>query len=159
LRNLVRSAALTVVAAAVVIGGTATAASAAVTPATTLETQVVAQTNAARAKAGCKALTVSPALTKAARGHSSDQAKYGYFSHTGRNGSTFTQRVKAAGYAPAVGENIAWGYADTKGVMTGWMNSPGHRKNILNCKAAKIGVGVARDAKGTVYWTQEFGGK
>jgi uncharacterized protein YkwD len=159
LRNLVRSAALTAVTAALVIGGTATTAHAAVTPATTLETQVVAHTNTERAKHGCKALIVSPGLTKAARGHSSDMAKYNYFSHTGRNGSTFTARVKAAGYAPAVGENIAWGYTGTTGVMTGWMNSPGHRKNILNCKAAKIGVGVARDAKGTIYWTQEFGGK
>ncbi len=140
------------------IGGTATTATAAVTPATTLESQVVAATNTARTKAGCKKLTTSPALTKAARGHSSDQAKHRYFSHTGRNGSTFTARVKAAGYAPAVGENIAWGYADTTGVMTGWMNSPGHRKNILNCKATKIGVGVARDTNGTIYWTQEFGG-
>ncbi|MDR7280446.1 CAP domain-containing protein [Catenuloplanes atrovinosus] len=158
MRNLVRSAVLTAVTAAVTISGTATAATAAVTPATTLETQVVAATNTERAKHGCKKLTISPALTKAARGHSSDQAKHGYFSHTGRNGSTFTQRVKSAGYAPAVGENIAWGYADTTGVMTAWMNSPGHRKNILNCKAIKIGVGVARDAKGTIYWTQEFGG-
>ncbi|MDP9798086.1 uncharacterized protein YkwD [Catenuloplanes nepalensis] len=158
MRNLLRSATLTAVTAALVIGGTATTATAAVTPATTLETQVIAQTNTERAKAGCKKLTVSPALTTAARGHSSDQAKHGYFSHTGRNGSTFTARVKTAGYAPAVGENIAWGYSDTTGVMTGWMNSPGHRKNILNCKAVKIGVGVARDTKGTIYWTQEFGG-
>ncbi|MFI5842742.1 CAP domain-containing protein [Catenuloplanes sp. NPDC051500] len=157
MRNLVRSAALTAVAAVIVIGGTATAATAAVTPATTLETQVVAQTNVERVKAGCTALTVAPALTEAARAHSTDMATFGYFSHTGRSGSTFTQRVAAAGYAKAVGENIAWGYADAAGVMTGWMNSPGHRANILTCKATTIGVGVARDAQGTLYWTQEFG--
>ena len=158
MRNLVRSAALTAVAAAVVIGGTATAASAAVTPATTLESQVVTQTNIERAKAGCAAVTVSATLTTAARNHSSDMAAGNYFSHTGRNGSTFVARVKAAGFtAPAVGENIAWGYGDAAGVMTGWMNSPGHRANILNCKATTLGVGAARAANGTLYWTQEFG--
>ena len=158
MRNLVRTAALVLLAAGLTVGGTATAASADVTPTTTLETQVLTRTNAERAKAGCKALVANPALTAAARAHSGDMATYNYFSHTGRDGSTFTTRVKAAGYAPAVGENIAWGYGDAEGVMTGWMNSPGHRRNILNCKAVALGVGAARDAKGTLYWTQEFGG-
>jgi uncharacterized protein YkwD len=84
-------------------------------------------------------------------------ATYNYFSHTGRDGSTFTTRASRAGYNYAIGENIAWGYRTPDAVMTAWMNSSGHKANILNCKAKSIGVGLARKADGTPYWTQEFG--
>ena len=135
----------------------ATAASA-VVPTSSLEAQVVSLTNQARVKAGCKRLTVNVNLTKAAQGFSADMADKNFFSHTGADGANFVQRAKRAGFAKtAMGENIAWGYKDAQGVVKGWMNSPGHRKNLLNCKSTLIGVGAARNAKGVVYWTQEFG--
>ena len=83
--------------------------------------------------------------------------KRNYFSHTSPDGTTFVTRAKAAGYTSPIGENIAWGYRTPEAVMTAWMNSPGHRANILNCKAKAVGVGLARKADGTPYWTQVFG--
>ncbi|MDR7273967.1 CAP domain-containing protein [Catenuloplanes atrovinosus] len=161
MRKFVRQAALAVLAPAAALGMTlvAPAASAsAATATTTLESQVVSLTNEARVKAGCKKLTVNASLAKAARDFSADMAAKNYFSHTGADGSNFTQRAKRAGFAKtAMGENIAWGYKDAQGVVRGWLNSPGHRKNIMNCKSTLIGVGAARNAKGVLYWTQEFG--
>jgi uncharacterized protein YkwD len=82
-----------------------------------------------------------------------------YFSHTAPDGSTFVDRAVAAGYPrnEAGGENIAMGYRTAADVMDGWMDSEGHRANILNCDFAAIGVGLARDSGGTPYWTQVFG--
>jgi uncharacterized protein YkwD len=78
-------------------------------------------------------------------------------SHDGSNGSTPWDRSKAAGYDNAIGENVAMGYRDAASVMDGWMNSPGHRANILNCSAKAIGVGLAKASDGSPYWTQLFG--
>lgn len=161
MRRFASRVVLAVLAPAAALGMTlvapATSASAAV-PTTSLEAQVVSLTNEARVQAGCRKLIVDVKLTKAARGFSKDMADKGFFSHTGADGSNFVQRAKRAGFVrTAMGENIAWGYKDAQGVVKGWMNSPGHRKNILNCKSTLIGVGAARNAKGVVYWTQEFG--
>jgi uncharacterized protein YkwD len=82
-----------------------------------------------------------------------------FFSHTGSDGSDFVAREIGAGY-PASGpsaENIAWGYRTPQEVVTGWMNSPGHRANILNCSSVAVGVGMIRAADGSPYWTQDFG--
>ncbi|MDR7325607.1 CAP domain-containing protein [Catenuloplanes niger] len=161
MRRFASRVVLAVLAPAAALGMTlvapAASASAAVAT-TTLEAQVVALTNEARVKAGCTKLTVNAHLAKAAQAFSRDMADKNYFSHTGKDGSNFVQRAKRAGFTrTAMGENIAWGYRDAQGVVKGWMNSPGHRKNILNCKSTLIGVGAARNAKGVVYWTQEFG--
>lgn len=121
------------------------------------EARVVKLTNDARLKHGCVALRVDSRLTTAARAHSTDMARYNYFSHTGRNGSTFITRAKAAGYTSPSGENIAWGYRTADTVVTTWLNSAGHRANILNCGSKAVGVGLARKADGTPYWTQVFG--
>lgn len=161
MRNVVRRAALAVLAPAAALGMmlVAPAASAsAATATTTLESQVVSLTNEARAKGGCKKLAVNASLTKAAQAFSKDMATKNYFSHTGADGSNFVKRAKRAGFASvAMGENIAWGQKDAKAVVRAWLNSPGHRKNIMNCKSTLIGVGAARNAKGVLYWTQEFG--
>jgi uncharacterized protein YkwD len=135
----------------------ATTANAATTTDASLEARVVTLTNQERAKVGCVALKTDSRLTTAARTHSADMAKYNYFSHTGRDGSTFVDRAKRAGYNYAIGENIAWGYRTADEVMKAWMNSDVHKRNILNCSAKKIGVGLARKADGTPYWTQLFG--
>jgi uncharacterized protein YkwD len=123
------------------------------------EAEVVKLTNAERTAKGCKALRTDDRLTKAARAHSSDMVQQGFFSHTGSNGSNFVAREVAAGYprSGASAENIAWGYRTPQDVVTGWMNSPGHRANILNCGSVAVGVGLAFKGGSTPYWTQDFG--
>jgi uncharacterized protein YkwD len=157
--NIRRIGALVTMSAALVAGAflSSTPASAATTSAATLEAKVITLTNDARVKAGCGTLRTEAKLTNAARAHSTDMATRNYFSHTGLNGSTFVARSTAAGYTTPVGENIAWGYKTAESVMTGWMNSAGHKANILNCKAKAVGVGIAYKADGTPYWTQVFG--
>jgi uncharacterized protein YkwD len=122
------------------------------------EVEVVKLTNAERTKKGCPALRIDGRLTQAARAHSADMVRAGFFDHTGSNGSNFVAREVAAGYPKkgASAENIAWGYRTPKEVVTGWMNSSGHRANILNCSSIAVGVGVVY--KGSApYWTQDFG--
>jgi uncharacterized protein YkwD len=120
------------------------------------EGTVVSLTNEERAKAGCAALKVDDRLTTAARRHSADMAANNYFSHTSLNRDTFADRIKAAGYPQPGAENIAKGYPTAAAVMQGWMNSSGHRANILNCRLKAIGVGMA-DGPGGPLWTQDFG--
>ncbi|AKJ09830.1 lipoprotein [Streptomyces incarnatus] len=117
--------------------------------------RVVQLVNAERAKAGCHPLTVNPELAKAAQAHSADMAAHQNMSHTGSDGSSPGDRITRAGYSwSAYGENVAYGYATPEQVMNGWMNSPGHRANILNCSYKEIGVGLAQPGS---YWTQDFG--
>jgi uncharacterized protein YkwD len=131
----------------------------AVVDAVAFETEVVKLTNARRAANGCSALRIDERLVAAARVHSTDMVRSGFFSHTGSNGSNFVAREVAAGYPRkgAAAENIAWGYRTPKDVVNGWMNSPGHRKNILNCASVAVGVGIAVKPGGAIYWTQDFG--
>jgi uncharacterized protein YkwD len=119
--------------------------------------EVVRLVNVERGKAGCGAVHADARLDAAALGHSRDMAARNYFSHDTPDGVSPWDRAKAAGYAQPTGENIAMGYRDAAAVVTGWMNSAGHRANILNCNSKAIGNGVARKADGTAYWTQMFG--
>jgi uncharacterized protein YkwD len=123
------------------------------------EAEVVKLTNDQRVARGCPALRTDSRLTQAARAHSADMVTESFFSHTGSNGSSFVARETAAGYPQrgASAENIAWGYRTPKEVVTGWMNSPGHRANILNCGSIAVGVGVTYNKSGAPYWTQDFG--
>jgi uncharacterized protein YkwD len=116
--------------------------------------RVVQLVNAERAKAGCRAVTVDQRLVNSAQEHSTDMAVHDYFSHVSLDGRTFDQRILAAGYPNPAAENIAKGYRGADEVMRGWMNSPGHRANMLNCGITTIGVGL--DTRGW-YWTQNFG--
>ncbi|MDI6100314.1 CAP domain-containing protein [Actinoplanes sp. NEAU-A12] len=122
-----------------------------------LQTEVNRLTNIERTKHGCPAVTVNAQLTQAARGHSGWMAQTGTFSHTGSGGSTFTTRAQAAGYASASGENVAFGYRDAAQLVNGWMGSPGHRANIVNCRSTTVGVGAVYAVDGTAYYTQIFG--
>jgi uncharacterized protein YkwD len=121
------------------------------------EDEVLTLTNRERADAGCGALRVDARLHAAARDHSEDQAAHNTMSHTGSDGSTPWERAERAGYTEAMAENVAMGYRTAADVMNGWMNSAGHRANILNCEARAIGVGLAYSSNGTPYWTQLFG--
>jgi len=135
----------------------ASPAAAAVTGTAKLEGDIVYLTNKQRALYGCKPVRAEVRLTKAARGHSAYMARSASFSHAGSGGSSFSTRITAAGYPRPLSENIAYGYRTGLDVVKAWMASPGHRANILNCKAATVGVGAVLAANGTAYYTQEFG--
>jgi uncharacterized protein YkwD len=124
------------------------------TPAPTQQDEVFTLVNHARAQAGCAALKDDPRLTQAAQAHSDDMSAKHYFDHTTPSGVTFDAREKAAGYPTPGGENIAQGQTSAQQVMTDWMDSAGHRANILNCDFTAIGIGL--DTNGW-YWTQDFG--
>lgn len=116
--------------------------------------RVVQLVNQARAQEGCGALSVDDRLAAAAKGHSDDMAARGYFSHTSQDGRSAGDRMSAAGYPSPGGENIAQGQRGAEEVHEAWMNSDGHRANILNCGYATIGVGLHADSW---TWTQNFG--
>jgi len=117
--------------------------------------RVVALVNSERSKVGCAALAVNAKLTKAAQSHSADMAANQTMSHSGSDGSSPGTRITRAGYTwSTYGENVAYGYATPESVMAGWMSSPGHKANILNCAFKEIGVGHAQPGD---YWTQDFG--
>ena len=119
--------------------------------------QVLSITNSERAQHGCSALTINTKLARAAQGHSADMATRHFFDHTNPDGKGPGERIAAAGYPRAAwGENIAYGQQTPAAVMNSWMNSPGHRANILNCGFHAIGIGVAFRS-GVPYWTQDFG--
>ncbi|MGP3923450.1 CAP domain-containing protein [Streptomyces sp. 8N616] len=111
--------------------------------------------NNERRKAGCAPVTVNEKLAKAAQDHSQDMADSRNMSHTGSDGSSPGDRITRAGYNwSTYGENVAYGYTTPESVMEGWMSSPGHKRNILNCSFKEIGVGLAQPGH---YWTQDFG--
>ncbi|MGV9211738.1 CAP domain-containing protein [Micromonospora sp. RB23] len=117
--------------------------------------EVVDLVNAERAKAGCKALSIDDKLMTAAQRHSQDQADHSKMSHTGSDGSDTGVRLDRVGYAwRTYGENVAWNQKTPAAVMDAWMNSSGHRANILNCAFTEIGVGIA--SSNGPYWTQVF---
>ncbi|GLY76645.1 CAP domain-containing protein [Actinoallomurus iriomotensis] len=122
----------------------------------TAENLAVQLTNQQRAKHGCSALRVNVDLRTAARAHSRDMRVRHYFEHNSPDGKTPWDRIKAAGYSQPGAENIAMGYATAQAVVTGWMNSPGHRANILNCSLKAVGIGVEYGSGGP-WWTQDFG--
>ncbi|WP_416985777.1 CAP domain-containing protein [Streptomyces sp. T028] len=116
---------------------------------------MLALVNAERAKAGCSPLTENAKLAKAAQDHSQDMADHKNMSHTGSDGSSMTDRLSRVGYEfRSAGENVAAGYNSPESVMDGWMNSSGHKANILNCGFKEIGIGLAQPG---YYWTQDFG--
>lgn len=113
-------------------------------------------TNDARRSAGLGELICDEGLTRAAYLHSNDMCTQGYFSHTSRDGRSFTDRIRAQGVSYGyAGENIAWGQASASEVHQTWMNSRGHRANILGSGYRRIGVGY-EPCGGRPYWTQDF---
>ncbi|WP_420489863.1 CAP domain-containing protein [Neobacillus drentensis] len=121
------------------------------------EQKVVDLTNQERAKNGLSALKVDLSLSKMARDKSQDMSTNHYFSHTSPTyGSPFEMMKKYGITYRYAGENIAMGQRTPEEVVTAWMNSEGHRKNILSPNFTSIGVGYVADGD---YWTQEFIGK
>ncbi|MFZ7120741.1 MAG: SafA/ExsA family spore coat assembly protein [Eubacteriaceae bacterium] len=122
-----------------------------------IEKQVIELTNQQRVKNGLKPLEYNWELCRIARYKSQDMVDKNYFSHTSPTyGSPFNM-IKAFGLIyRSAGENIAKGQKSAQQVVTSWMNSSGHRANILNSGYTQIGVGYAVDSNGTPYWTQMF---
>ncbi len=122
-----------------------------------IEHQVIQLVNQERAKNGLKALRPNWELSRVARHKSQDMRDKHYFSHTSPTyGSPFDMmKAYRIGYSYA-GENIAMGQTTAWQVMQGWMNSTGHRQNILNPNFTEIGVGYAEGGTGKYYWTQMF---
>ena len=111
--------------------------------------------NEERAKAGLQPLTLKEDITNAAQVRAVETEKS--FSHTRPDGRHFATALTEAGVSyRGAGENIAWGQKTPEQVMEGWMNSAGHRANILNEKYTSIGIGYYSSANGTNYWTQLF---
>ena len=124
------------------------------------ESQVIELVNNERVANDLPPLVYNEELTNAARLHSQDMGDNNYFSHTSQDGTAFNQRIVNAGYDyNNCGENIAAGYPTPEDVVNGWMNSPGHRANILSPEYCDIGVGYAVVAGSDYfhYWTQDFG--
>lgn len=126
--------------------------------------QVVQLTNNFRVQHGLQPLSYNLKLASSAQAHSQSMALQDFFSHTSKDGLSPFDRIRAAGYQySAAAENIAAGYTTAEQVVQGWINSPGHRTNMLNPNLKEIGVGyyyLASDT-GNVnyyhYWTQSFG--
>ncbi|MEV2247798.1 CAP domain-containing protein [Streptomyces sp. NPDC049970] len=123
---------------------------------TSAQAAVLALVNQERSKVGCSPVTTSASLTALAQDFSEDMAARDFFGHTDPDGATPWDRAAAAGVEGLGGENIARGQADAQAVMDAWMNSDGHRANILNCDYRTLGVGVHLGAGGP-WWTQDFG--
>jgi uncharacterized protein YkwD len=104
-----------------------------------IERAIVEQTNAQRARYGLPALEVDENLVESARKHATWMARYRSLQHS-----------------HGVAENIAMGYSTAEAALRGWMNSSGHRANILNRGYRRIGVAAYQSAGGTIYWCQQF---
>ncbi|VIF64262.1 sporulation protein [Clostridioides difficile] len=121
--------------------------------------EVVDLVNIERSKAGLNPLTLDSSISNVATKKSQDMIDNNYFSHNSPTyGSPFDMLKKFGISYKTAGENIAMGQKTPKEVVNAWMNSEGHRKNIMNPNFSKIGVGVAQKSGGSIYWTQIFVG-
>lgn len=121
------------------------------------QSQVVSLVNQERAKQGLSPLKINAKLSDVATKKAEDMRDKGYFSHTSPTyGSPFDMMKQFGIRYSSAGENIAKGQKTPEAVMNGWMNSQGHRDNILNSSYTEIGVGYVTDGSGNTYWVQMF---
>ena len=131
--------------------GQALASNACVTPAevNAMASEIAAGVNANRRAQGRHALEYNPQLGRAAMKHACDMAVNGFFGHQGSDGSNSQARVRQAGYRDClVAENLAWGYPRSEQIISGWMNSPGHRSNMLHPRAYEMGIAITQGPRG-----------
>ena len=123
------------------------------------EGEVVNLVNNERQKKGLQALTINNDLSNVARTKSQDMANKNYFSHNSPTYGSPFQMMKSFGikYSTAA-ENLAYsqGQTSVSQIFNGWMNSQGHKKNILNSEFTQTGIGIVKNSQGKVYWTQMF---
>jgi uncharacterized protein YkwD len=136
----------------------ATCASASAKPGQVSKTAMAGATlclvNAQRTQRGLRPLKANRRLARAAAGHAGDMVRRDYFSHDSLSGASFVDRIRRTGYlsgrgAWIVGENLAWGSGDRSSpaaIVRAWMNSPGHRANILQRRFREIGLGLVAGA-------------
>lgn len=123
----------------------------------TQEAEVLRLVNIERSKSGLRPLSMNWELSRIARYKSQDMINKNYFSHISPTyGSPFNMMENFGLKFSAAGENIAMGQKTPAEVVTAWMNSPGHRANILNTSYTQLGVGLAKSSSGVCYWTQMF---
>jgi len=123
-----------------------------------LMTSVIEHTNRERSRVGASRLTENDRLVLIAQEMAEDLAKSGRLSHTDSRGRSLTQRIDAGGYSwSTIGENVAYGYESPEAVVKGWIKSPGHYQNLVSPQFTEVGIGVAADNKGRIYWAQVFG--
>ncbi len=133
------------------------AVSAAVSAAINVSVDCLALANNARTAAGLAPLTIDSRITAAAEAHSAEQATRKQMTHTGLNGSNAGKRMTAQGYRWSMwGENVAAGQPDCAAVVGAWMNSSGHRANILNPGFVHVGIGAVRGTDDVIYWTMDL---
>ena len=121
------------------------------------QVEVLNLVNKERKANGLKPLTLNKELSNVANIKSRDMIEKGYFDHTSPTyGSPFDMMKKFNISYNTAGENIAMGQKTPSEVMNSWMNSSGHRANILNSTYTELGVGIQKDSNGTIYWTQMF---
>jgi uncharacterized YkwD family protein len=121
------------------------------------ENKVLELVNRERAKQGLQMLTGNSELTRVARKKCQDMINKNYFAHESPTYGSPFQMMEAEGIRfSAAGENIAKGQRSADEVMSAWMNSPGHRSNIMSPAYTELGVGMAKDKNGSLYWTQLF---
>ena len=126
-------------------------------PSAPVQQQVLTLVNLNRRRGGCGDLSLDRRLIVAANNHAVDMARHDYFAHESRNGDGAGDRVSEAGYQwKRYGENIARGVDSAYEVVDGWMHSPEHRHNILDCRLDQMGIGLAIAGDRTVYWVQDF---
>lgn len=114
-----------------------------------LVNEIAAGVNANRRANGQAPLAYNRQLAEAATAHACDMSVNGFFGHNSSNGANVGARVQRAGYRHClVAENLAWGYPSSQQIISGWMNSPGHRSNMLHPRAQEFGVAVTNGAKG-----------
>lgn len=118
----------------------------------------LAAINAERSQRGMAPLAPDPRLSDAALAHACDSAARNRMGHQGSDGSDLGDRVQRHGYRyRAIAENVAAGYPDPAAVVQGWMNSSGHRRNILTRNARDMGLGLATARDGTLHWVLNLG--
>ncbi len=137
-----------------------------------LAASTVCLLNVERTQRGLRGLRVNGRLSAAAQHHTNDMVRRGYFSHTSRSGSHMGDRIRGQGYLSGarswmIGENLAWGSGERstpRSIVRAWMNSPGHRRNVLTARFREIGIGVVDQApvrtgnRGATY-TTTFGSR
>jgi uncharacterized protein YkwD len=121
--------------------------------------QMLSSLNTIRADNGLEPLKLCNTLNKSAQSYAEEMAAQNFLAHEGKDGSTPSQRGQSAGYGVYVGENIAAGQRSIEEVMTGWTNSPGHFKNMINSEYMHVGFGMASNQETTykTWWVQNFG--
>jgi len=137
-----------------------------------LAASTVCLLNVERTERGLRGLRVNGRLSAAAQRHTSDMVRRRYFSHTSRSGSDMGDRIRSQGYLSGarswmLGENLAWGSGERstpRSIVRAWMDSPGHRRNILTARFREIGIGVVdqapvRTGKRGATYTTTFGSR